>query len=52
MAEEDREQGDELSVEELEDVAGGLEGTNTNCAVACDNTNCVKGCGAVPMEPV
>ena len=54
MAEEDREQGEELSVEELEEAAGGLEGTNENCAKACGNTNCVAGCtgAAAAMDPV
>jgi hypothetical protein len=37
---------DELSLDELEEAAGGAlpEGTNTNCATSCGNTNCVQGC--------
>ncbi|HSU15713.1 hypothetical protein [Longimicrobium sp.] len=32
---------DELSVEELDTVAGGVEGDNTNCSQSCtSNTNC------------
>ena len=49
MAEEDREDGhDELSVDELEEAAGGVEGNNTNCVAACGNTNCVAGCVKAP----
>ena len=45
MPDQDREDApDELSVEELEEAAGGAEGTNENCAAACGNTNCVAGC--------
>jgi hypothetical protein len=44
---------DELSLEELEEAAGGLEGSNTNCATSCGNTNCVAGCtgGAATKDP-
>jgi len=32
---------DELSVEELESAAGGIEGDNTNCSQSCtSNTSC------------
>ncbi|HSU15719.1 hypothetical protein [Longimicrobium sp.] len=32
---------DELSVEELEDAAGGIIGDNTNCSQGCtSNSNC------------
>ena len=50
MAEHD--QDDELSVEELDDVAGGTaETTNTNCAGGCTaNTNCTTGCTPPPTE--
>jgi len=41
MAEDDR---DELSVEELEDVAGG--DTNNGCTI---NTNCTSGCVVEPV---
>lgn len=34
---------DELSVDELEEVTGGV-GDNTNCATTCNN-NCSFGCG-------
>lgn len=37
---------DELSLEELEDVAGGLD-TNNGCTV---NGNCVAGCGTPVAE--
>ncbi|HSU15717.1 hypothetical protein [Longimicrobium sp.] len=38
---------DELSVDELDTVAGGVEGDNTNCTQACtSNTNCSGGCSA------
>ncbi|HSU14681.1 hypothetical protein [Longimicrobium sp.] len=40
---------DELSVEELESAAGGVEGNNTNCVSGCGNTNCVTGCGPLPV---
>ena len=45
---------DELTLEELEEAAGGAEGANTNCATSCNNTNCVQGCtgGAAVMDPV
>lgn len=39
---------DELSVEELEGAAGGVENAdpaNTNCVAACGNTNCAGACG-------
>jgi hypothetical protein len=40
---------DELSVEELDTVAGGLAGDNTNCSQSCtSNTNC----GATSKDPV
>jgi len=40
-------QDDELSVEELEDAAGGsLPGANTNCTLSCPtNVNC-SGCSS------
>jgi len=45
MADEERAE-DELSLDELDEAAGGAEGTpNTNCAAACGNTNCVDVCG-------
>lgn len=47
MAEHDT--GDDLSLEELDDVAGGgdLElADNTNCAEGCGNTNCVASCSS------
>jgi hypothetical protein len=39
---------EELSVEELEDAAGGgLSGANTNCSFSCPtNVNCATICGA------
>jgi hypothetical protein len=42
-------QEEELSVEELEDAAGGagLPGANTNCSLSCPtNVNCATVCGA------
>jgi hypothetical protein len=46
MAEHDP--GDELSLEELDDVAGGGSASeladNVNCAEGCGNTNCVASC--------
>ena len=47
MSDEER---DELSVEELEGAAGGVENqdpTNTNCVAGCGNTNCASGCSKV-----
>ncbi|HSU14677.1 hypothetical protein [Longimicrobium sp.] len=42
---------DELSVEELDGVAGG-EGTgNTNCVAGCGNSNCSAGCGPLNQTP-
>jgi len=36
-----RAQDDELSVDELDDVAGGVIGDNTNCSQGCtSNSNC------------
>ncbi|HSU14683.1 hypothetical protein [Longimicrobium sp.] len=41
---------DELSVEELESAAGGIDGGgNTNCVAGCGNSNCVAGCGKPPV---
>lgn len=45
----DEERDEELSVEELEEAAGGADNAdpvNTNCVAGCGNTNCVAGCGA------
>jgi len=47
MSDQDRE--DELSLEELDDAAGGVEGTNENCVAACGNTNCAGACGKPPI---
>ena len=45
MPQEDRDQApDELSIDAVEEAAGGIEGTNTNCVAGCGNTNCVVGC--------
>ena len=45
MPDQDRDEvPDELSIDELEEAAGGIEGTNTNCVAGCGNTNCVAGC--------
>jgi hypothetical protein len=49
--EEIREAPDELSVDELEEAAGGVEGTNTNCVAACGNTNCAGACGPLHQTP-
>ncbi|HSU14678.1 hypothetical protein [Longimicrobium sp.] len=43
--------GDELTVDELEDVAGGVEGGNTNCSAGCSNSNCVAACGPLNQTP-
>ena len=40
---------DELSVEELEEAAGGGLADNTNCGSTC-NTNCTTVCGPVGVE--
>ena len=48
MADEER-TDDELSLDELDEAAGGVEGTNTNCEAACGNTNCVGVCGRPPV---
>ena len=48
MPQEDRDQApDELSIDELEEAAGGIEGTNTNCVAGCGNSNCAAGCTKV-----
>ncbi|HSU15724.1 hypothetical protein [Longimicrobium sp.] len=39
---------DELSVDELEVVAGGVEGDNTNCVYACTvNSGCKAAASAI-----
>ncbi|HSU14682.1 hypothetical protein [Longimicrobium sp.] len=44
---------DELSVEELDDVAGGTDPAgNTNCVSGCGNTNCAAGCGPLNKDPL
>ncbi|HSU14679.1 hypothetical protein [Longimicrobium sp.] len=42
---------DELTVEELETAAGGVEGNNTNCVAGCGNSNCVASCGPLNQTP-